>query len=34
MELNLKYLQVAKFAFTVYAIASGMNLDQKLNIKE
>ncbi|EDV37807.1 uncharacterized protein Dana_GF11232 [Drosophila ananassae] len=27
-------INVAKFAFTVYAIASGMNLDQKLNLKE
>ncbi|KMY92117.1 odorant receptor 43b [Drosophila simulans] len=27
-------INVAKFAFTVYAIASGMNLDQKLSIKE
>ncbi|KAH8233322.1 hypothetical protein KR026_006774 [Drosophila bipectinata] len=27
-------INVAKFAFTVYAIASGMNLDQKLNIQE
>ncbi|XP_017025149.1 odorant receptor 43b [Drosophila kikkawai] len=27
-------INVAKFAFTVYAIASGMNLDQKLQIQE
>ncbi|XP_037713167.1 odorant receptor 43b [Drosophila subpulchrella] len=27
-------INVAKFAFTVYAIASGMNLDQKLQLQE